>query len=118
MADSALFVGWGSPVRGREARALQVFNESIAYWAKLQSQGMIESFEPYLLQAHGGDLAGFALLKGSAEKLATVEASEEFGNMIIRAGLIVENLGVVRAQTGQALAQGMVQYQQQIADLT
>ena len=32
MADAALFIGWGQVVRGREKRAVQVFNESVEYW--------------------------------------------------------------------------------------
>src|SRR5690349_165664 len=32
MADAALFIGWGQVVRGREKRAVEVFNESVAYW--------------------------------------------------------------------------------------
>ena len=29
MATSALVIGWGATVRGREQKALQVFNEAI-----------------------------------------------------------------------------------------
>ena len=29
MADRVLFIGWSTPVRGREERGLEVFNESI-----------------------------------------------------------------------------------------
>jgi hypothetical protein len=29
MADEALFIGWGEVVRGRERKAVDVFNESI-----------------------------------------------------------------------------------------
>lgn len=31
MADAAIFVGFGAPVCGRERKAVQVFNEAIAY---------------------------------------------------------------------------------------
>jgi len=34
MADAGLFVGWGIPVRGREAKSLEVFNESVQYWGQ------------------------------------------------------------------------------------
>ena len=39
MADAALFIGWGQVVRGREKRAVQVFNESVEYWGGLQGDG-------------------------------------------------------------------------------
>lgn len=58
MAEAGLFVGWGAPVRGRETKGLEIFNESVAYWGRLQQEGRIESFEVVLLYPHGGDLAG------------------------------------------------------------
>ncbi len=69
MADAGLFIGWGQVVRGREKRAVEVFNESVEYWGGLQGDGKIEGFEVVLLAPHGGDLAGFALLRGSAEQI-------------------------------------------------
>ena len=36
MADFGLFVGFGWPVRGREQKAAQVFNEAVEYWSRLQ----------------------------------------------------------------------------------
>jgi hypothetical protein len=118
MADAAIFIGWGTPVRGREARAVQVFNESVQYWTGLEEQGQIESFEVVLLEAHGGDLNGFALLRGSREQLAQVRYSEEFLRHVARAQLIVENLGVVNGALGQNLSDQMALYQSQVADLT
>lgn len=117
MADRALFIGWGIPVRGREAKAIQVFNESVQYWAGLQQSGQIESFEVALLDPHGGDLGGFALLRGSQQQLDTVQATEEFQRSTIRAALIVEDLGVVGASIGDGLAAQMAAYQQQTAEL-
>ena len=45
MADSILFLGWGFPVRGRERQAQNVFQESVEYWGRLQSEGKIESLQ-------------------------------------------------------------------------
>jgi hypothetical protein len=117
MADAGLFVGFGEPVRGREAKALQVFNESLAYYARLQQEGKIESFEPVLLEPHGGDLGGFILLRGSMEQLQAVHASEEFQSVQNRARLIVDNVGVIHANIGASLASGMADYQKQVTAL-
>jgi hypothetical protein len=117
MADAALFIGWGTPVRGREQKALEVFNESMAYWGQLQASGAIDSVEVYLLTPHGGDLNGFAILKGDQSKLMEVERSEEFQRNLARANLIVENLGIVHANTGQGLANQMALFSAQIGEL-
>ena len=97
MSDSALFVGWGQPVRGRETRSLDVFNDAVTYYGERLQDGSIESFDPVLLNPHGGDLQGFFLIKGSADGLATMMASEEFQRLHVRAAMIVENLGIIEA---------------------
>ena len=118
VANAALFIGFGAPVRGREQKALEVFGESTTYWAGLQEEGAIESFETYILEPHGGDLGGFALLLGEPAKLAEVRARTDFQRMLTRAGLIIENLGVVSAVTGEGLNEQMGVFAAQIAELT
>ena len=117
MADAAIFVGWGPVVRGREMKALGVFNEALGYYGRLQQEGTIESFEPVLLSAHGGDLAGFVLIRGDRAKLDALKTTDEFARTTLRANLIVENLGVVDAAIGANLATGLATYAAQIADL-
>jgi hypothetical protein len=104
MADHGLFIGWGDPVYGREEKGLGVFSESIEYYGKLQQDGRIESFDVAFLDPHGGDLAGFVLLRGSRENLAAIRGEEEFRRLTTRASLIVQSLGVVDAVFGDALA--------------
>ncbi len=103
MATGALVIGWGPAVRGREQQALQVWSEVIQYYTQLQQQGTIESFEPVALEPHGGDLAGFLLIRGDREKLNALRTSEEFIRLYTRAALIVDNLGVITAFIGEEL---------------
>jgi hypothetical protein len=117
MADSGLFIGWGQVVRGREKRAVEVFNESVGYWGELQSEGKIESFEVVLLAPHGGDLAGFALLRGSAEQMAALRSDDEFERRTARADLIVERQGVVDAAVGEGIGRAMSIYQGEIDEI-
>ena len=118
MATSALVIGWGTVVRGREQKALQVFNEAIQYYAQLQQQGTIESFEPVLLEPHGGDLAGFVLLRGDREKLNALHTSEEFLRLNNRAVQVVDNFGVVTAFIGEELQRQFADFQTQAAELS
>ena len=117
MADAALFVGWGQVVRGREKRAVQVFNESVEYWGRLQGDGKIENFEVVLLAPHGGDLQGFALLRGSEEQVGALRADEEFQRRISRADLIIESQGIIDAAIGEGIPRLMAQYQAEVDDL-
>jgi hypothetical protein len=118
MADSGLFIGFGAPVRGREGKSLEVFNEAFEYYARLQQAGEIESFEPVLLEPHGGELGGFFLLRGDRDKLARVRGSEEFERLTARAQLMVENLGIVSAFLGERLMAEVTVFSQQVEQLT
>jgi hypothetical protein len=117
MADAALFIGWGPVVRGREAKALAVFGEAIAYYGRLAEEGRVEDFETVLLDPHGGDLAGFVLLRGSSEQLAAVQADAEFDRLTVRAQFIVDNIGIVRARIGDGIGQILGVIQEQIPEL-
>lgn len=117
MADDALFIGWGEVVRGRERKAIEVFNESLQYYAQLQQDGKVESVEPWFLAPHGGDLAGFILLRGQREQLDEIERSPEFERLQTRASLIVDRTGVINAYTGEALGRLLGQFEDASGDL-
>ena len=117
MADDALFLGWGEVVRGREEKAVEVFGESIQYYTQLQQDGKIESFEPYFLAPHGGDLAGFIVLHGERAQLHEIERSPEFERLQARVSLIVDGSGTIHAVTGEALARQMGHFQEATKDL-
>lgn len=117
MADSGLFVGFGLPVRGRERQAIKLFNEVFEYYSRLQQEGEIESFEPVLLEPHGGELGGFFLLRGDQDKLARIRGSEEFERQTARGQLSVENIGIVGAALGARLTGQMALFAEQLEEL-
>lgn len=117
MAEAGLFIGWGQVVRNREQRALEVFNESMEYYAGLEQGGQVESWEVVLLEPHGGDLAGFVLLRGTVDQMNALRADEEFQRRTTRADLIIDGLGIVGAFLGEGLAQGMQIYQEEVSAL-
>ena len=115
MADAGLFIGWGEVVRGREAEAVETFSSTMEYFAGLQADGAIASVEPVFLEQHGGDLNGFFFVRGDAEKLSALRVDEDFEAVILRAGLIVNNIGVVGAAMGARLERQMGAYTEAIA---
>jgi hypothetical protein len=117
MADAALFVGWGQVVRGREERALDVFNETIELYGQMQADARIESFEVCLLDPHGGELGGFGLLRGSEDQIDALRRSEDFERIMTKASLVVDDLGMVGASIGEGLGRQIAIYQEQIAVL-
>src|SRR5262249_61726676 len=88
---AGVLVGWGRVIPGREQKALQVFNEALQHYPRLQQQGQIESFETVALEPHGGDLAGCIIIRGDRQKLSQVRSSDEFTRLSTRALLVVTN---------------------------
>ena len=103
MANAVIFLGWSRPSVGREQQALQVFQKSLEFYGKLQSDGRIESYEPVILAAHGGDLNGFVLLRGDAEKLAEIRRDETFIDLVVEAEYCVDGFGLIDGYIGDGL---------------
>jgi hypothetical protein len=114
----ALFIGWGPAVRGREQKSLAVFQEALEFWGRMQQQGEIDSFEPVQLEPHGGDLNGFCLIKGDADKLARLRMSAEFIALNTRGQMVVENFGVAGAFVGEGLQSLFADFGKQAAEFS
>jgi hypothetical protein len=114
MADRVLFIGWGHPVRGREERALEVFNESVGLYGRMQQDGRIESFDITLLGANSV-LNGYMELKGDVAQIQALQEDEEFHRAIADASLIVEDLNVMPGYTNAGVAQQMGMFAEAIA---
>lgn len=110
MKKSALMIGWNRPVAGREMAAVEHFQSAMAYMGKLKAAGTIDSFEPVLLQTHGGDLNGFVLVKGNTDKLDTLVTTDEWRDMIIKSNILLQGHGVISGLYGEELQQEMGRY--------
>ena len=113
MADRVLMISWGEPVRGREERALEVFNESVGLAGRMQQDGRIESFDVILLNPNS-DSGGCLIMKGSSQQIGALDVDEEFQRNTIDASLIVEDLGHHVGYTNEGVAQQMALYQEAV----
>ena len=114
MADRVLLISWGSSVRGREERGLEVFNETMGLFGRMQQDGRIERFNVVLLEPNSL-LDGFIELQGSAEQLAAVRASEDFRRTIADATLIVDDMNLIEGAVNEGIAREVALYQESIA---
>jgi len=114
MSDRVLFISWSTPVRGREERGLEVFNESMGLYGRMQQEGRIEKFDVVLLGA-SGDLNGYIELHGSVAQIAAVREDEEFQRNTIEASLIVDGLRIIEGVTNEEIARQMALYQESVA---
>jgi hypothetical protein len=103
MANAALFMGWNRPVPGREQQSMDLFGKAMEYYAKSQSEGKIESYEPVILSAHGGDLNGFILIKGDAQKLSEFKREDTYIEYVTEAGFCTEGFGIIDGSVGETV---------------
>jgi hypothetical protein len=116
MADRMLLISWNEPVRGREERALEVFNDSLGVYGRLQQEGKIEAFDVTML-APNALMGGYAQLKGSASQMAAVREDAEFRRLCADAQLIVEGFAVTDGFCDAGVAEQMAMYQEAIAQV-
>ena len=110
-ADAVLFVGWNRPKAGREPMAVEMFGSYIGFLTQQVEAGVIESFEPVILEAHGGDLNGMILIRGERSKLDELQRSEEQFAYMVKGQVLLDGLGIVSGFTGEGVMRYMAEYQ-------
>lgn len=116
MARNALFFAWNRPIPGRERLSQAHFEDFTGYLAGLQRAGKIQSFDTVILDAHGGDLNGFFLIRGEPASLDAVMASEDWQTHLTRATLHLLGVGAVRAVTGAEIGERMARWGRLLPD--
>lgn len=117
MTEGALFIGWGTPIPGRETAALEVFNEAKDFYDGLRKKGEITAFEPVLLSHVGGPIEGFFLLRGEPTKLAALSTLDSFIKLTTKASLVCENVTVVPAYIGTTVPKMLEMFRSEINTL-
>ena len=105
--SNAIVMGWNRAVPGREKQAMELFQSSMAYWEKKKSAGDINSFEAILMNAHGGDMNGFFLIKGDPAKLDKLTHEKDYVELVMKIELALDGFGAVRGFEGNRLMELM-----------
>ena len=113
-ADSVLFFGWNRPIPGREKTCIELFGTALKFYAAQREAKKIDSFEPIVLTAHGGDLNGFILIRGSEEQLSKLRTSDEFQDLVTQVNMHASGVGVVHGFTGDGVQKAMARYQRNV----
>jgi len=107
MSSSVILFGWNRSIPGREKVSAGHFDEFVKYLGGQQQNGAIQAFDIMFLDAHGGDLNGFFLIRGESAKLDTLVSTTEWITHITRASLHLEGSGVIRGVTGDEIMKRM-----------
>ena len=107
MSTNVVFFAWNRSIPGRERISAEHFAQFVQYLGGLKQTGTIQSFDTVFLDAHGGDLNGFFLIRGEPAKLDALMANAEWVTHMMRAALHLQGSGHVRGVTGDAVMQRM-----------
>lgn len=116
MADRVLHIAWDRPVPGREERGLEVFNEALGLYGRMQQDGRIESFDVVLFDPNGVT-NGYIELRGSSAQLSAAREDEEFRRTAVDASLVVENLRLIDGVCHEGIAREMALYQDALTNV-
>jgi hypothetical protein len=114
MADRMIHISWGASIAGREEHGLEVFNEALGLYGRMQQEGRIESFDVALLVPNGSHAEGYINVNGSAAQLATIREDEEYQRTLVNASLVVHDLCICDGFTNEGVAKQMAMYQEAI----
>jgi hypothetical protein len=93
MANGAIIITWGTPVRGREMQSLDVFGRSLAYWDEQAKEGRIHGHHEYFaISGNATQRAGTMVIDGDLDELARLMVAPENTRLLAEASQIVENL--------------------------
>ncbi len=112
--DAALVTTFGSTVRGREAKSLEVFTEFLTFLGKQAAEGRCSQPEPYFAADESN---GMVIVRGRTDALAEITESEEYEKLLVKGQLIVEDLKVHWYVTGEEIERGMRIYAEAAGEL-
>jgi hypothetical protein len=116
MADRLLLITWGENIAGREAHALEVFNEAVGMYGRFQQEGRIESFDVAILNPEG-DFDGYIAIRGTLEQITDMRETEEFQRNMIDATLVVKHLRMADGYVGDGVARQMQMFQEAVGKI-
>lgn len=110
MADYGVEVVWREAHPGREKQALALWADSVAINDKYVANGELERWEGVIYDPAATGPAGSVRLYGTDQQVEAFIRSEDFTNIMLRASMLLNEVGIRRFMTGQALVDGFIQY--------
>ena len=117
MADYGAAVTWGEVKPGRERQSLEVWADSISINDKAVADGRLERWDTVIFEPAGGPPLGAIRVYGSQDQVDAFLRTDDFADVILRAGLSVSSVGYRRFTTGSALADGFARFSAAVESL-
>lgn len=107
MGSNVIFFAWNRSVPGFEHQSAAHFQEFVQFLQNCKKEGLIHSFDPVLLDPHGGDMNGFFLIQGETDKLNTLVATDAWEKHMTRGAIHLHGPGAIRGITGDRVMKRM-----------
>jgi ribosomal protein S18 acetylase RimI-like enzyme len=109
-----IYIAWGPPAPGCEQRTLELLDEAIGLYGRMQQEGLIDSFDVGLMKPNG-ETDGFVVLRGTEEQLGLVGADERFRRSVVAAKAAVQGLRVYPGYANTGVAEQLARYRESVA---
>ena len=115
--NGAVVISWGTPVRGREAKSLEVFGKAVAHFDALAKAGRIHGHQEFV--ARTGRSGGFMLVTGEIDELDAIRATDEVIDLTNAGATLCEDFRVTLYEGGteQAMTESVGRYVSMLTDL-
>jgi hypothetical protein len=87
--EAALVISWDEPRQGRELKSIEVFMESLGFYAQKAEEGIIQTPDVFIAEDESN---GFMVIKGQSDALRELTESDEAQELLLKAHLIVAGL--------------------------
>jgi hypothetical protein len=100
--DIGYMIKFGRMVPGREAKALELFSETLTFWHEYLAKEKIDYFEPFLYTSGDRETGlGFFLVRGREEEIRKITEAEEYFLLLTKAQFVVEHLNIAWLLAGE-----------------
>lgn len=111
--DAALVSTWDSPARGREQQALEVFMDSMSFWARQAEAGKCSEQQIFLSNTG----KGMSIVNGDSTTLQGIIESDEWQELGSRVSVNVDGWELGIWVTGDEIQRAIETYSKTIASL-
>jgi hypothetical protein len=116
--NSAMMIEWGTPMAGREKKAIEEFAAHMQWWNELKGSGRVAEFRVYgPLTGNIEERAGFVILEGTSQQINELRASDDFRTRYDRVVLVGNNIQTTLCETGDAMMTRIQRYGKSVKDV-
>jgi len=112
MGDYGIGTTWGEVKPGREQQAIDLFMDAATMNEKAVADGRIERWDAVMFEPNGSGPAGAMRAYGTDEQIEAFVRTDEFREVLMKAELMLANVGYRRFVMGESLMAQMGQFTQ------